>query len=37
MAGLNQEELDRRKKEAADRRKRLQWQPDEVKLITPSK
>lgn len=34
MTDLSQEELDRRKKDAADRRKRVQWQPEEIKLVS---
>lgn len=33
MATLPQSELDRRKKEAATRRKRVQWQTGEVELV----
>lgn len=36
MADLTQEELDRREKEAADRRKRVQWQASEMETA-PSK
>lgn len=33
MSTLPQSELDRRKKDAATRRKRVQWQTGEVELI----
>lgn len=37
MPALPQSELDRRKKDAKERRERVQWQPGDLKLVAKTK